>query len=222
VLEALPSLAEQTKFEEYPLINWRMNSVFIDETSKEILNNWLEKEKSSEVMGYMAEFVMTYPTQSNLNWFKKNYSGHESFEEFWMSRIDMSFEDFKPSSKAQTYLDHNSEDDQWVILDVWGTWCAPCVEELPDWQKLHEKFEKRKENDIVFLSYTYGSKNLKTFMEKNKYTFSTIEVDNDDIKELNIQYFPTTFIISPRGKAFRIPHTSKKEKVAQVYTLISW
>lgn len=30
-----------------------------------------------------------------------------------------------------------------VVLDLWGTWCAPCLTELPGYNALHEEFRHR-------------------------------------------------------------------------------
>ena len=30
-----------------------------------------------------------------------------------------------------------------VVLNFWATWCAPCVEEMPDLQRLHGEYERR-------------------------------------------------------------------------------
>jgi thiol-disulfide isomerase/thioredoxin len=32
---------------------------------------------------------------------------------------------------------------QAVVLNVWATWCAPCREEMPELQALHERFHGR-------------------------------------------------------------------------------
>ena len=36
-----------------------------------------------------------------------------------------------------------------VLLDFWATWCAPCLEELPDVQKLIESYAKAKKDVVV-------------------------------------------------------------------------
>lgn len=36
-------------------------------------------------------------------------------------------------SSLQAVLD--SHKDEWVILNLWATWCAPCIKELPDMQR---------------------------------------------------------------------------------------
>jgi thiol-disulfide isomerase/thioredoxin len=36
-----------------------------------------------------------------------------------------------------------------VLLDFWATWCGPCLEELPDVQKLIDSYAKAKKDVVV-------------------------------------------------------------------------
>ena len=42
--------------------------------------------------------------------------------------------------KPQPFAQWN---DRVLVLNFWATWCAPCVEEMPDLQRLHDKFRTR-------------------------------------------------------------------------------
>lgn len=46
------------------------------------------------------------------------------------------FENFKP------FL--NQQDDIVYVINFWATWCKPCVEELPAFIALHEKYQDKK------------------------------------------------------------------------------
>lgn len=35
----------------------------------------------------------------------------------------------------------NQKNDTVYVINFWATWCAPCVKELPDFQKIHEKYD---------------------------------------------------------------------------------
>lgn len=38
----------------------------------------------------------------------------------------------------------NADNDTIYVLNFWATWCGPCVAELPEFEKLHEKYADQK------------------------------------------------------------------------------
>ena len=73
-----------------------------------------------------------------------------------------------------------------VIVDLWATWCPPCVASMPYLQQLADEYA----DQVVVLGVNCGDKaaTVASFVEKNKYTFP-IAIDED----LNIlyNYFPS-------------------------------
>ncbi|MGZ8272500.1 MAG: TlpA family protein disulfide reductase [Burkholderiaceae bacterium] len=56
---------------------------------------------------------------------------------------------------AQTFKDLDGEpramaawQGQLVVLNFWATWCPPCVEEMPDLQRVHDEYRSR---DVVVI-----------------------------------------------------------------------
>ncbi len=43
----------------------------------------------------------------------------------------------------------NTDTDSVYVLNFWATWCAPCVEELPSFEKLHREYAGRKVKVIL-------------------------------------------------------------------------
>jgi len=48
----------------------------------------------------------------------------------------------------------NKQDDKTYVINFWATWCKPCVEELPAFEKLHETY-KDKNVEIILVSLDF-------------------------------------------------------------------
>jgi thiol-disulfide isomerase/thioredoxin len=84
-----------------------------------------------------------------------------------------------------------------VFLNFWATWCSPCVAELPEIQKLYEKYGDK----VVFMLVTNESPEVvKAFMEKHGYVMPVFYMGTNPPEVLAHTSIPTTFIISREGK----------------------
>ena len=97
-----------------------------------------------------------------------------------------------------------------IMLNFWGTWCGPCRREIPDFNKLHAKYQKDG-LEIVGVTLTSGSsKNILEFMNDwdMEYTVLT-DIDNYETQKVTSDYgraigrpitgIPTTLIIDQEG-----------------------
>ena len=97
-----------------------------------------------------------------------------------------------------------------IMLNFWGTWCGPCRREIPDFNKLHAKYQKDG-LEIVGITLTSGSsKNILQFMNAwdMEYTVLT-DIDNNETQRVTSIYgraigrpitgIPTTLIIDQEG-----------------------
>ncbi len=120
-----------------------------------------------------------------------------------------------------------------LVLNVWATWCTPCVEEFPDLAKLDREY-KDKNVQVVLVSID-DSDDLKTkvipFLQSHHAAmksfingFSTAE---KFINTLNASWsgaIPATFVFDAKGKQHlfllgKQSYQTFKEAVEQVRTL---
>jgi thiol-disulfide isomerase/thioredoxin len=96
-----------------------------------------------------------------------------------------------------------------LVVNVWATWCVPCIEEMPDLIKLTDSYES--ENiKIIGISIDYPEEiqsKILPFVKKNKINFPVYVNDfkNDEalINFLNTEWsgaIPVTFIYDKEGK----------------------
>ncbi len=98
-----------------------------------------------------------------------------------------------------------------VFLNFWATWCPLCKMEMPDIQKIYEKYEKQgEESEVVILSVaapnTQDEKDIdgiKAFLEENGYTYPVLMDDGGyTFGAYRISSLPTTFMIDKEGNVF--------------------
>jgi len=93
---------------------------------------------------------------------------------------------------------------KYVYIDVWATWCGPCIKEIPSLQKVEEQFQGK---NIVFVSISIdNSKDREKWSNYvNKKELSGIQLladkewDSKFIKEYNIQGIPRFILIDANG-----------------------
>ena len=89
--------------------------------------------------------------------------------------------------------------DKVLFVNIWATWCPPCVGEMPAIEGLYKKFKDN--NKIKFLLISNEKKSvIKSFIERHKYSFPVYSSLSKTPKEFSSQSIPTTFLISKNGK----------------------
>ncbi|MEO5511379.1 MAG: TlpA disulfide reductase family protein [Longimicrobiales bacterium] len=90
-----------------------------------------------------------------------------------------------------------------VVLNVWATWCGPCVREMPALERLHQTLgPKGLEIIAVSVDTTPNADALvASFRDRFALTFPLLRDPSGHIEQrLGVQGFPTTFIIDRRGR----------------------
>jgi peroxiredoxin len=107
----------------------------------------------------------------------------------------------------------------YVYLDFWGTWCAPCIEEIPKLKSIYEEYSDK--NFIMIGIANDDTKKLIKFIDKNEVNWEQIiQSDNKSIiLDYGVVSYPTTFLIDPAGniisKNLRVQEL--KEKLKEIF-----
>lgn len=113
----------------------------------------------------------------------------------------LDFEDFK-GKKA-------------VLVDIFATWCPPCIEGLPTLISLKDEYKDDFEIVSVLFKDDKTKEEMKKFIDEHKINYQiAIEGDNQKLSdELNVKKVPEMFLFSKDGKFVKkfIGKVSKEE-----------
>lgn len=90
-----------------------------------------------------------------------------------------------------------------LVLDFWATWCVPCLAEVPKFNHLQEKYKDRGVQVIGITLASGDAKEVKPFVTQNKMKYSIFIGDDDQVYDLNVVAFPTTYVVTRDMKVFR-------------------
>lgn len=96
-----------------------------------------------------------------------------------------------------------------VLVNLWATWCKPCVEEFPELLRIREEY-KDNSLEVVLISLDFGddaSERTTGFLKKMNVDFDTysnaFKSDEDLINYFDMKWnggIPATFIYDKDGK----------------------
>lgn len=94
-----------------------------------------------------------------------------------------------------------------VLVNLWATWCGPCIREMPDLSKISEELKNK---DFMLLGLNIfqqsGSKKVEDFLKTNPVSYVVLDGNQEVVDAFseangaNIEAVPTTFIIDKDGK----------------------
>jgi peroxiredoxin len=85
-----------------------------------------------------------------------------------------------------------------VLLNFWGTWCKPCLEELPEFDRLYRKY-RRHGLTLVAVATDEDAKPVQEFIDKHKLT-AKIALDGEKAAgEYGRPNFPFSFVVDGSG-----------------------
>ncbi len=123
----------------------------------------------------------------------------------------------------------NKNDDKTYVINFWATWCAPCIKELPYFEKLNQNYSG-KNVEVILVSLDFPrmyEKKLKPYIKENDLKSKVIALDDTDmnrwIPKINENWtgaIPATIIYNKTGRKFYERSFTYDELVTELRSFI--
>ena len=183
----------------------------------ETVRNWLDKAEESYIAGLEAQSWGENPNQEALEaLYERRHGSREGLDEYLAefrerdrsrrrgrilaSRLDTvrTYEPFVLPELDGEFVDSAGFDGKIAVLHFWGTWCGPCVAELPEYQKFYAHYLDDPAVEVISISNDKSRDVLDRFMAENEYDF-TVLMDDGYAQKVGINSWPTTWFVDGDG-----------------------
>jgi thiol-disulfide isomerase/thioredoxin len=106
---------------------------------------------------------------------------------------------FRLMDQDGNLLEGTSLEGKVVFINLWATWCPPCIAEMPDINRLYGELEDQKDIRFILISLDDDFNKAIRFVEKKGYDFDIYQFASPIPEVYHSQMIPTTFVISPEG-----------------------
>jgi thiol-disulfide isomerase/thioredoxin len=172
---------------------------------KEGIDKWKSRkwyQKAGDIFFWLLLISMIIPgprkfvatTVNKLALHLKHPSVSKDQNAYQMSDEDYNW-DIRTMDDVQ--VDGNSLQGEVIFLNFWGTYCPPCIAEMPEIQKLYNDYGDK----VKFILISAESpEKIQNFLQSREYDLPSYTGGRSMPEALSVRSIPTTFLISRDGK----------------------
>ncbi|MAO63833.1 MAG: hypothetical protein CL666_02415 [Balneola sp.] len=131
------------------------------------------------------------------NWVRFRPSFEEPHEQRTAIEVGVPLPDWKAATLEGNSTGKENLTGKYVLLDFWGSWCGPCIEELPYLKQAYEDF-KGTNFEIIGLAYD-SIESTKEAISKYDIVWPQVMDDGEFSSLFRIQGYPFQILVDPEG-----------------------
>ena len=95
-----------------------------------------------------------------------------------------------------------------VLIDLWGTWCAPCRREMPFLHEAYRRFRARG-FEIVSVAFDISPGKVAAFRREQfpmpwQHVYATAAIETEATRIFRVNNFPRTVLVGRDGTVLRV------------------
>ncbi len=103
-----------------------------------------------------------------------------------------------------------------ILLNFWASWCGPCREEMPELEKLQQKYQALGFK-VMGVNVETSPEKAQVFLKNMKLSFPIVLDSEQTVsKTYQVEAMPTTYLIDRQGK-LRFLHKGYEKGTAEEY-----
>lgn len=185
--------------DEVSLIPFQIN-YFAESQGEQQYDKWLIKN-------VIPDNISIDALEERLSSFKKQYELEEFTEKEENQATSLPNGASIPNLKGVTYSDSivvnlNDFRNKLTLYDIWYIDCPPCVKAIPHLNDLYNKYADLGLKVVGVNPFNNNEKDLKrlpNFLNYNKMDYPIVFVDRAQSKELQVQAYPTFYLVDSKG-----------------------
>jgi thiol-disulfide isomerase/thioredoxin len=87
-----------------------------------------------------------------------------------------------------------------VVVNFWATWCVPCIQEIPSFNKLHKDFAAQGVAVLAISMDEEGAGRVQPFLKKHPMDYPVGLGGEALNKQYNLDQLPVTLVFDRSGR----------------------
>ncbi len=209
---------------------------FADESEKsgdaEAAVEWLDRAEDSYIAGLGSARVGENPSQAAIEALYERRNGSRTGIEDYLATLDErdqirrrerilesrveavgTYEPFRLPRLDGSLVDSADLEGRIGVLHFWGTWCGPCIVEMPEYQKFDLRYRDDPDVRVVSISNDASREVVEEYLARNGFDFQVL-MDDGYVQRAGIGGWPTTWFVDRDGyvQFVKVGNTSKLDE----------
>lgn len=107
-----------------------------------------------------------------------------------------------PDLKGQLVSSADREGDI-ILINFWATWCNDCIREMPEFEKLYQKYKDKGLSIFAIALDKQGRPTVETFLKKENLSLTypiLLDPEGEISRAYRVAWVPVTIIVGRNGK----------------------